>query len=123
MAYSDIDEDETELRSETLSLSAGSSDDGPAEPIKNKRERLRAVLLPAIQSRVSALGGYQQVQVQNQQEEEQESDEEEQDEEQDHLEKNAQFVKVYKLGDECLGCLKDLKVSTLIHAILPIYLS
>jgi len=72
---------------------------------------------------VSALGGYQQVQVHNEQEEEQESDEDDDEEEQDHLEKNAHFVKVYKLGDECLGCLKDLKVSTLIHANLTVCLS
>lgn len=82
----DIDDEAEELRSETLP----SSEDGEDGRVQQggKRERLRSVLLPAIQSRVTALGGFEDVVP--------EFDDE-------------HTVKAYRLGDEALGCLKDLK--------------
>lgn len=103
MDYQDgdsIEEEEEAYRSETLSRS---DDGGPKEPPGTKRERLRRVLLPAIQSRVAALGGFEDVFIYP--ETASSDDEGEQDEQQQPI----QTIRVYKLGDECLGCLKDLK--------------
>ena len=96
MEYNDEGDD---LRSETLS--ASSQDEGPSEPPGSRRERLRAVLLPAIQSRVTALGGWVDVQLP--------AEDDEQDEDGEEPAAAMRTVRVYKLGDEALGCLKDLK--------------
>ncbi|KAG0150956.1 hypothetical protein CROQUDRAFT_130388 [Cronartium quercuum f. sp. fusiforme G11] len=65
------------------------------------RSEHRKVLEPAILALVSALGGYEEVVV--------ESEEKVGDEGNERAEANSKLQKVYKLGDECLGCLKDLK--------------
>lgn len=104
MDYEDGDSREDDLRSETLSRS--DENDGPREPAASKRDRLRKVLLPAIQSRVAALGGWEDVAIQAAlPEEEEEAPSSDIEDEQGPV----QFIRVYKLGDECLGCLKDLK--------------
>ena len=100
----EYDEEGDDLRSETLS--ASSQDEGPSEPPASRRERLRAVLLPAIQSRVTALGGWVDVQLPAEEQDEAADDEEEHDAD---VEPQMRTVRVYKLGDEALGCLKDLK--------------
>lgn len=95
----EYDEGDEELRSETLSGSS-QDDGGPSEAPASRRERLRAVLLPAIQSRVTALGGWVDVQLPA------DDNDHEYD---DGNEAEMRTVRVYKLGDEALGCLKDLK--------------
>lgn len=109
MDYEDGDsrEEEDELRSETLSRT-DDEDGGPKEPAASKRDRLRKVLLPAIQSRVAALGGWEDVLLRPEPTDEDGASSS--DVEQDENEvKPIQTIRVYKLGDECLGCLKDLK--------------
>ena len=104
MDYQDGDsieeEEEEAYRSETLSRS---DDGGPKELPGTKRERLRQVLLPAIQSRVAALGGFEDVFIYP------ENASSDNDEDEQEQQQPIQTVRVYKLGDECLGCLKDLK--------------
>ena len=93
----DYSEDEEELQSEYMSP----SESGPQEPIAGKRDRLRAVLLPAIHSRVTALGGFEDMVVRKV--------EDEGSKDGNAAEVVEETFKAYKLGDECLGCLKDLK--------------
>jgi hypothetical protein len=135
MDYLDGDsrEDEDELRSETLSRSDDSRGAGPPnskEGASSKRDRLRKVLLPAIQSRVAALGGWEEVIVPDEEDEEDDDDDDEDEESssssdieyegderkqqppkqrQPKKERQIRTMRLYKLGDECLGCLKDLK--------------
>lgn len=97
------EEEEEAYRSETLSRS---DDGGAKEPPGSKRERLRQVLLPAIQSRVAALGGFEDVFIYP---EANQNDGESSDIEDEEPPQPIQTLRVYKLGDECLGCLKDLK--------------
>lgn len=103
------EEDEEAYRSETLSR----SDDGIKEPAASKRDRLRKVLLPAIQSRVAALGGFEDILIQSHHADNDDdgaaSSSDIGDEDNDDPLKGFQTVRMYKLGDECLGCLKDLK--------------
>lgn len=114
MDYEDGDsrEDEDELRSVTLSRSDDNDDGGgPRELPGTKRERLRKVLLPAIQSRVAALGGWEDVVIYPSSARDRDdggaSSSDIEDEQDDN--RATQTIRVYKLGDECLGCLKDLK--------------
>lgn len=101
------EEEEEGYRSQTLS---DSEDETPVDK-KNKAEHFRRVLLPAIQSRVTALGGledvvYRRPRADYQRPEDASSDFDEVEDE----DKYEEFtIKMYKLGDEALGCLKDLK--------------
>ncbi|KAA1097298.1 Topoisomerase 1-associated factor 1 [Puccinia graminis f. sp. tritici] len=84
--------------------------------LETKRQERRLVLEPAVLGVVSALGGYEDVLVENKNEDHDQDQEEDDD---DEIEIEGQEKKptpgsfrterVYKLGDECLGCLKDLK--------------
>ena len=113
--YADEDDDE-ELRSETLPSGSEDEDGRPKEARAGKRERLRSVLVPAIHSRVSALGGFESVTVKKRSSKGKEraivdesSSGEDNDDEGDDAGESEYTKKVYKLGDEALGCLKDLK--------------
>lgn len=55
--------------------------DGPAEQPGDRKQRMREALLPPISSRVSALGGLEEAQLQD-----------------------GSIAKTYMLGDQCLGC-------------------
>lgn len=127
------DEEDEELRSETLSPSEDGDGPSSKEPVASKRDRLRKVLLPAIQSRVAALGGWEDIIVQMNDGGDEDDDDDEEDDgaessdgdaQQQHQRKQKQkqkkrqqtadpdatkTIRIYKLGDECLGCLKDLK--------------
>lgn len=66
-------EEERSLRSQTLSESSDGKSRGPAA---SRRDKLRSVLLPAIQSRVNALGGMEDVQIEEDADEDGDDEEE-----------------------------------------------
>ncbi|WAQ85700.1 hypothetical protein PtA15_6A328 [Puccinia triticina] len=74
--------------------------------IETKRQERRVVLEPAVLGVVSALGGYEDVLVKDNEEDD---DDEIEIEGQEKNPAQYRTERVYKLGDECLGCLKDLK--------------
>lgn len=109
-----MDEDEEELKEEegyrSQTLSDSEDEGGPVDK-KAKGEHFRQVLLPAIQSRVTALGGFEDVIYRKPRTDYQRPDDAssdfDEDEDEDKWEEIT--IKTYKLGDEALGCLKDLK--------------
>ncbi|KAI9609866.1 hypothetical protein H4Q26_006855 [Puccinia striiformis f. sp. tritici PST-130] len=83
----------------------------------SQREERRSVLEPAVLGVVSALGGYEDVLIKNMETDQEEVEEDDDDDDEIEIKgqekksarDNYRTERVYKLGDECLGCLKDLK--------------
>jgi len=83
--------------------------------LETKRQERRKVLEPAVLGVVSALGGYEDVLIKTTPDKEDENEDDDDDKIliESQEKKPAPDVyrteRVYKLGDECIGCLKDLK--------------
>lgn len=96
------EEQDDEARSRTPSGSSGSG--RRDERVGDKRDRLRAVLLGPIQSRVAALGGWEYID-----DAQGDGGDDERLADAGPAAGKAGANKIYRIGDEVLGCLRDLK--------------
>jgi replication fork protection complex subunit Tof1/Swi1 len=79
--------------------------------LDTKRQERRKVLEPAVLGVVSALGGYEDVLIETKEDNDDDDDSEIEIQGQEKKQASNRYrtERVYKLGDECIGCLKDLK--------------